>query len=81
MVEPKNPALHEEPLSQRAPIIPLNRENSILAWLEDTGRMLAPESTPSYYGYEEETSEELNDYIGEADTYDLDEAGHFEDDL
>lgn len=38
-----NPALHEVPRSQPASPIPLQRDASILDWLEGTGRLLSRE--------------------------------------
>lgn len=35
-----NPALREQPRHRPAAVIPLNQESSILAWLEQTGRMV-----------------------------------------
>lgn len=38
-----NPSLRQESRSQTAPIIPLQRDASILDWLEKTGRLLERE--------------------------------------
>lgn len=73
MVYPKNSALREEPLDQVAPVIPLNRDSSILGWLEDIGRLVTTETDDLDYSYGEDTAEELSEFVGETDTFDLDE--------
>lgn len=52
----RNPALHEIPRSQPAAVIPLQRDASILDWLEKTGRLIARETAdlPEYADEEEE---------------------------
>lgn len=49
-----NPALHEIPRNQPAAVIPLQRDASILDWLEGTGRLLAREVGDFDYRDEEE---------------------------
>jgi hypothetical protein len=67
-----NPALREEPRDRPAAPIPLQRDASILDWLESTGRLLARDSGES--DYPEDEGEELNDLMaGDEGTYDLDD--------
>ncbi|MBW4693501.1 MAG: DUF3134 domain-containing protein [Lyngbya sp. HA4199-MV5] len=67
-----NPSLREEPRSQRAAVIPLKQEVSILDWLENTGRLLARDSQDA--GYLEADGEELNDLMaGEDNSFDIDD--------
>jgi hypothetical protein len=54
-----NPALHEVPRSQPAAPIPLQRDASILDWLEGTGRLLAREVADFDYKNDEEEITEL----------------------
>lgn len=66
-----NPSLREEPRSQRAAVIPVQQESSILDWLESTGRLLAREPVEvNYLGDEEE----INEFISDDDnSFDLDD--------
>lgn len=67
-----NPSLREEPRSQRAAVIPLKQEVSILDWLENTGRLLARDSQD--VNYLEADGEELNDLMaGEDNSFDIDD--------
>jgi hypothetical protein len=54
-----NPALHEVPRSQPASPIPLQRDASILDWLEGTGRLLAREVVEFDYKNDEEEITDL----------------------
>jgi hypothetical protein len=66
-----NPALHEVPRSQPASPIPLQRDASILDWLEGTGRLLAREVVePEYLGDEAEITELMS---GEDNSFDVDD--------
>lgn len=66
-----NPALHEVPRSQPALPIPLQRDASILDWLEGTGRLLAREVVePEYLGDEAEITELMS---GEDNSFDVDD--------
>jgi len=56
-----NPSLREEPRSQRAAVIPLKQESSILDWLENTGRLLARDVQDPDFSDDE--GEELNDLM------------------
>jgi Protein of unknown function (DUF3134) len=67
-----NPSLREEPRSQRAAVIPLKQESSILDWLENTGRLLARDNQE--VSYLEADGEELNDLMaGEDNSFDIDD--------
>jgi Protein of unknown function (DUF3134) len=67
-----NPSLREEPRSQRAAVIPVQHESSILDWLENTGRLLARESVDA--GYPTSAEEEITEFIAEDDnSFDLDD--------
>jgi hypothetical protein len=64
MVKLSNPALHEEPRYQATPIIPLKQEESLIDWLQNSGRLMSYPSVDYYYeeeGDEEEYVEELVD--------------------
>lgn len=53
-----NPSLREESREQLAPIIPVQRETSVLDWLEQTNRLLARDvSEEDVLDDEEEISE------------------------
>jgi hypothetical protein len=67
-----NPALHEVPRSRPAAPIPLQRNASILDWLEGTGRLLAREVVEPEYavGAEEEINELMS---GEDNSFDVDD--------
>lgn len=66
-----NPSLREEPRSQRAAVIPIKQESSILDWLESSGRLLARDSTESDFLDDEE---EIADLMGSDDaSFDLDD--------
>lgn len=67
-----NPSLREQPRDQRAPVIPLQHEFSILDWLEGTGRLLARDSQE--YAYPDEDDPEISDLMAVDDgAYDLDD--------
>ncbi|HEY9751966.1 MAG TPA: DUF3134 domain-containing protein [Coleofasciculaceae cyanobacterium] len=66
-----NPSLREEPRNQRAAVIPVNRDASILDWLESTGRLLARDSSEIDYLLEEE--EEISELMGSDDSFDLED--------
>ncbi|HIK07840.1 MAG TPA: DUF3134 domain-containing protein [Trichormus sp. M33_DOE_039] len=68
MVKQSNPPLHEEPRYQPAPIIPLKQEESLIDWLQNSGRLISYPSVDYYY--EDEGDEE--DYVEEVmDTFDF----------
>ncbi|WP_088890566.1 DUF3134 domain-containing protein [Leptolyngbya ohadii] len=67
----RNPALHEVPRDQPAPVIPLQRDASILDWLESSGRLLSRDG--SDYDYRDD-EEEINELMaGEDNSFDLDD--------
>ncbi len=67
-----NPSLREEPREQRAAVIPLKQESSILDWLENTGRLLARDNAE--VDYLDDEGEELNDLMaGDDGSFDLDD--------
>lgn len=67
----RNPALHEQPRSQPAAVIPVQRDASILDWLEGTGRLLSRETSETNFLEEEEEINEL--MAGEDNSFDLDD--------
>lgn len=67
----RNPALREIPRNQLAEVIPLQRDASILDWLEGTGRLRARESGDFDFADDEEEINEL--MAGEDNSYDLDD--------
>jgi hypothetical protein len=60
-----NPSLREEPRNQRAAVIPVNQDSSILDWLENSGRLLARDSND--FDYLDDEGEELTDLMGAED--------------
>ncbi|MUL35894.1 DUF3134 domain-containing protein [Gloeocapsopsis dulcis] len=51
----RNSALREEPRDQRAAVIPVKNESSLLDWLESSGRLIARDNQePEYSDNEEE---------------------------
>ncbi|WP_414575944.1 DUF3134 domain-containing protein [Anabaena sp. CCY 9402-a] len=75
MVKQSNPGLHEEPRYQPAPIIPLKQEESLLDWLQNTGRLVSYPSVDYSYEDEVEEDEEVAELM---DTFDF-EAEEVED--
>lgn len=68
-----NSPLREEPRNQRAAVIPLKQESSLLDWLQSNGRLIARDvHEPDFLDEEEEISEFLGGDDGIAD-YDLDD--------
>ena len=55
----ENPSLREEPRGQRAAVIPIKQESSILDWLENSGRLLARDNVETNYRDEQEEISEL----------------------
>lgn len=67
-----NPSLREEPRSQRAAVIPLKQEASILDWLENSGRLLARDNVKEFDYLDDD--EEIADLMGSEDnSFDLDD--------
>jgi phosphopantothenoylcysteine synthetase/decarboxylase len=59
-----NPSLRQEPREAPAAIIPMEHNDSILDWLENTGRLLARSSGDFDYVDDEE---EINELMGSDD--------------
>ena len=66
-----NPALYEIPRDRPAPVIPPQRNASILDWLEGTGRLLERDTVASDYRDEEEEINEL--MAGEDNSFEPDD--------
>ncbi len=68
-----NSPLREEPRNQRAAVIPLKQESSLLDWLQANGRLIARDHLePDFQDEEEEISEFLGgddgiDYLDDDD--------------
>ena len=67
----RNPALHEQPRHQPAAVIPVQRDSSILDWLEGTGRLLSRETGEISILDDEEEINEL--MAGDDNSFDLDD--------
>lgn len=63
-----NPSLLEIPREQRAPVIRLKQEDSILDWLQANGRLLARDDREHDYLLEDQ--EEISDLIVDDGSYD-----------
>lgn len=69
-----NPSLRQETRTQRAAIIPMQQESSILDWLESSGRLLARDNADfDYLDDEEEINELMENDGGAFDTDDDDD--------
>ncbi|MER3432394.1 MAG: hypothetical protein C4288_02950 [Leptolyngbya sp. ERB_1_1] len=66
-----NPSLRQETRTQRAAVIPMQQESSILDWLESSGRLLARDNADFDYLDEEEEINELMENDG--GTFDTDD--------
>jgi Protein of unknown function (DUF3134) len=60
-----NPALHEEPRNQMTSVIPLKQDESLINWLQSTGRLVPRWSYEEYYEeqMEEEDVTEITDTV------------------
>ncbi|MBE9192657.1 DUF3134 domain-containing protein [Gloeocapsopsis crepidinum LEGE 06123] len=67
----RNSALREEPRDQRAAVIPLKNESSLLDWLESSGRLIARDNQEPDYSDDEEEIAGLMD--PDDMSYDLDD--------
>lgn len=67
-----NPSLRQVSRSAKAPILPASGESSILAWLEDIGRLRSRDPVDNKKD-EEADSEELSDLMGNEDSFDDDD--------
>lgn len=61
-----NPSLRQSPRHEPAEVIPLNRETSLLDWLEASGRLLARDNQEPDYLVDEEP--EISDLMGADDS-------------
>ena len=66
-----NPSLHQSPRNQRATVSVRRQADSILDWLENSGRLLARDSNDYDYSDDEEEINEL--MAGEDNSFDLDD--------
>ncbi len=66
-----NPSLHQEPRNQRATVSVRRQAESILDWLEGTGRLLARDVNDFDYADDEEEINEL--MAGDDNSFDLDD--------
>jgi hypothetical protein len=66
-----NSPLREAPRNQRAAVIPLKQETSLLDWLQASGRLIARENHEQDYGAEGE--EEISEFLGGEDGYEIDD--------
>lgn len=66
-----NPSLYEEPRNQRANVASNRQAFSILNWLEESGRLLARDSSDFDYLDDEEEINEL--MAGDDNSFDLDD--------
>lgn len=71
MVKLSNPALHEEPRYQPTAIVPLKQEESLLDWLESTGRLVPHVSVEYCYQDEEDEEEDVAEFLDPMDAYAL----------
>jgi hypothetical protein len=60
-----NPSLRSEPRRQPAAVLPLQRESSILDWLESSGRLIARDVNEAEYL---ESEEEISELMGVDDS-------------
>ncbi len=73
-----NPSVRQIPRKDTAEVIPLQRDSSILNWLEGTGRLIPREPVDSIG--DEPEPEELADLMGTEDKDDDDDAVEPDDD-
>ncbi|BAZ68686.1 MAG: DUF3134 domain-containing protein [Pelatocladus maniniholoensis HA4357-MV3] len=69
-----NSPLREEPRTQRAAVIPLKQESSLLDWLGNSGRLIARDVQEQQLAQESE--EEISEFLGGDDAiadYDFDD--------
>ncbi|MEB3177645.1 MAG: DUF3134 domain-containing protein [Nostocaceae cyanobacterium] len=57
-----NSPLREQPRSQRAAVIPLKQESSLLDWLQSTGRLIARDVHEP--DFQDEDDPEIADLVG-----------------
>ncbi|MBF2006569.1 DUF3134 domain-containing protein [Chlorogloeopsis fritschii PCC 9212] len=69
-----NSPLREQPRNQRAAVIPLKQESSLLDWLQASGRLIARDNHEQ--DFSEENEEEITEFLGGEDgigDYDFDD--------
>ncbi|NJL62247.1 MAG: DUF3134 family protein [Methylacidiphilales bacterium] len=66
-----NSPLREAPRNQRAAVIPLKQETSLLDWLQASGRLIAREQQEHDYG--DDGEEEISEFLGGEDGYEIDD--------
>ncbi len=66
-----NSPLREAPRNQRAAVIPLKQETSLLDWLQASGRLIARENHEQDYG--DDGEEEISEFLGGEDGYEIDD--------
>ncbi|MEA5570592.1 DUF3134 domain-containing protein [Calothrix sp. UHCC 0171] len=66
-----NSPLREAPRNQRAAVIPLKQETSLLDWLQASGRLIARDHHEQ--DYSDEGEEEISEFLGGEDGYDIDD--------
>jgi hypothetical protein len=59
-----NSPLREQARNQRATVIPLKQESSMLDWLRSSGRLIARDSNESNFA---ESEAEISDFLGGED--------------
>lgn len=74
----KNPSLREQPRSQVAPVMEPRKNASIIAWLENSGRMMEPEELEEKKADRKE-DEEINALMS-GDDFNLDDDEDEDDD-
>jgi hypothetical protein len=68
-----NPSLRSEPISQKSTAALTNPQDSMLDWLEKSGRLLARENQDRELLPEEDEMEEISDFIIGDEDGDFDE--------
>ncbi|MCX7594299.1 MAG: DUF3134 domain-containing protein [Fischerella sp.] len=69
-----NSPLREEPRNQRAAVIPLKQESSLLDWLQASGRLIARDAHEP--DFTQDSEEEISEFLGGDDgiaDYDFDD--------
>lgn len=66
----QNPSLRQEPRYEPARVIPVNKDSSIIEWLERTGRLIPREKEERELIPDDEL--ELSEFMDSDDTYDMD---------
>ncbi len=77
MIKLSNPALHEEPRHQSGAIIPLKQEESLLDWLQSTGRLVSYQPIDYYYEDEVDEEEDVEEFV-DAYSFDAEEVEDLE---